>query len=126
MSDVYVIGLSSGQEVIASISVNQFEHNYARSEPEFKIEFPQQIRWWRDAQKGQCFEFIPFLYGANLQKKMPLNKNHVISIAEANPEITTHYRKLVDDLLNHMERMVRLKRQADEGDSKDLIEVRPS
>jgi hypothetical protein len=104
-----VMMLASGHEVIGTLRPHTPEDTH------YYLEFPQTIRWWRDEKRGHCYEFIPYLYGANLQTKIPVNKNHVISMMEANDDISTAYREMVDELTKMMERMVSLKRQVDEG-----------
>lgn len=110
-----VMMLSSGQEIIGNMKPNTDDAKF------YYLEFPQSIKWWREKDRGQCYEFVPFIYGANMQTNIPIRKIHVIAMSVANVDIIQAYNRLVDEVLVHMERMVGLKRHLDnKGDTLEI------
>lgn len=111
---IVVLMLTSGHEVMGNLlSDDDRDDN-------LYLEFPQAVRWWRDKEQGHCYEFVPFCYGANMQIKVPINKFHIVTMADANEDISKAYRGLIDQITGHAERMAGLKRQMDERDDAGL------
>ncbi len=117
---IVVIMLSTGVEVIGAL------HPPESKDPadlNWYVDYPQQVRWWRDTGGAQSYEFIPYLYAANVRTSVPISKSHVVTLFEANNDFITKYRALLNQISDHAEQMD-LVRRASEGNPDDLLKIK--